>query len=85
MFASLFVFFVITENMKQNKKLTTIKYQLTFLYCYMKRYFKIDQQLAQHLEYYGACLSSLCSQIITTIFNSISPTIRKQGWNFSQL
>ena len=38
--------------------------------CYIKRYSKIDQDLALHFKYNGACLSSprsslLCSQIIT--------------------
>ena len=36
--------------------------------CLMKRYFKIDQHLARHFEYYGECLLSLppflCSKII---------------------
>ena len=44
----------------------------------VKRCFKIDQQLARHFVYYGACLSSpplfLCSQIITPfLYSMISP------------
>ena len=41
---------------------STSKFQA---YCKQKRYLKIDQHLARHFEYYGACLSSsllfLCS------------------------
>ena len=43
-----------------------------------KTYFKIDQHLARHFEYYGECLSSpppiLCSQIITPFQLSSSIT-----------
>ena len=48
----------------------------------MKSYFKIDQHLVQHFEYYGACLSILCSQIITPIFNAIISTNQETGVEF---
>ena len=60
------------------------------LYCKMKRYYIIDQHLARHFKYKGECLSSpppiLCGQIILTPFLiQLSPPIRIQGCNFSQL
>ena len=54
-----------------------------------KRYSKIDQHLAQHFKYNGACLSSptpfLCSQKIIPFLIQWSPSIRKWVCNFSQL
>ena len=49
-----------------------------------KRYFELDLNLARYFVFYDECLSNpppfLYSQIIQS-----SPTIRKKGWNFSQL
>ena len=48
-----------------------------------KRYFKIDQHSAWHIEYYGACLSSptpfLRSQIVTPFFkfNDIHQSVNR--------
>ena len=48
-----------------------------------KRYFKIDQHLAQHFIYYVSPF--LCSQKLPLFVIQWSPPIRKMGWNFSQL
>ena len=54
-----------------------------------KRYSKIDQHLARHFKYNDGCLSSsppfLCSQTITPFSYQLSPPIRKDGCNLSQL
>ena len=48
-----------------------------------KRYYRIDQHLARHLKYYGACLSSpppfLGSEIITPFSDSMVSTNQKTG------
>ena len=51
-----------------------------------KRYSKINQNLAQHFKYNGACLSSpppcLCSQIINPHINYMIFTNQETGLSF---
>ena len=54
-----------------------------------KRYSKIDQHLARHLKYNGACLSSpppfLSSQIITLFSISMISTNQETGLQFQSI
>ena len=52
------------------------------LYGRQKRYSKIDQHLARHFKYNGACLWSppfLCNQIITPSSNSMISANQETG------
>ena len=54
-------------------------------YCSVKRYLKIDRQLARHFVYYVECLSSpppFSSQIITPFLNSMISTNQGKGLEF---
>ena len=56
------------------------------VYCVSRGCFKIDKHLARYFVYYGKFLSNppsfLCSQIITSILNSIISTNHDKGFEF---
>ena len=61
--------------LKELEDFLMINYETHIQYPH-KRYSNIDQHLARHFEYYGACLSSpplfLCSQLLPLLkFNNI--------------
>ena len=77
------------HTVSNNLRLATEINQICIKNIYVKKYSKIYQHLAWHLEYYGACLPSpppfLCSQIITPFLNSMISTNQETVLEFQPI